>query len=110
VRNAADSVGGAASSLRDEQSPLGATLGEVRGFVQRLQSELTAAGVAETTGALRNAGDAMAGLGRDVQTELAQLRRTLVAIEQLMTTLERDPGALLRGRPPAGSPLEEGKR
>jgi hypothetical protein len=34
----------------------------------------------------------------------------LVAIEQLMAMLERDPGALLRGRSAGSSPLQEQKR
>lgn len=110
VRGAATAVGDAAASLRDDQSPFGSTLGELRGLAQRLQAELAASRLPETAAAVRTAGAAASGLGTDVAAELAQLRRTLVAIEQLMAVLERDPGSLLRGRQAAPSPLEEGKR
>lgn len=110
LQKAATSIGDAASSLRDDQSPVGVTLAELRGLAQRLEAELAAAKVGETTAALRAAGQAAVGLGQDVQAEFAQLRRTLAAVENLMLVLERDPGALLRGRGPVTSPLQEGKR
>lgn len=110
MRAAATAVGDAATSVRDDQSPLGVTLAEVRGLAQKLQGELAAAKLAETMATVRTAGAAAVGLGDGVQAELTQLRRTLVAIEQLMAALERDPGALLHGRGPVSSPLQEGKR
>jgi ABC-type transporter Mla subunit MlaD len=108
--NAAKAVADAAGSLRDEQSPVGQAIADVRKLIARLDGELAAARAGETAAALRGASASFTALSADVQGELAQLRRTLVSIEQLMALLERDPGALLRGRSAASSPLQEQKR
>ncbi len=97
----------AAASLRDDQSPFGSTLAEARGLLRSLERELAAAKLPDTTAALRGATTTVVTLGPDVQQELAQLHRTLVAIEQLMDALERDPASLLRGRAAQPSPLEK---
>lgn len=107
VRSAAVAVGAAAASVHEEHGPIGATLTEARGLLQQLQQELSAARLPETTAGLRTATAGAAGFATDVQRELQQLHRTLVAIEQLMATLERDPASLLRGRSSAPSPLQE---
>lgn len=110
VRSAAAAVGAAAASVREDQSPVGATLAEARGLLQQLQQQLAAARLPETAASLRTALAGADGLSSEVQGELAQLHRTLVAIEQLMATLERDPASLLRGRSAAPSPLQEKSR
>jgi hypothetical protein len=51
----------------------------------------------------------MTAMAREVRGELVNLRRALHAIEQLALSLERDPGALLRGRGTAPSLLEDKK-
>lgn len=100
----------AAATVRDEHSPIGATLAEARGLLQSLQRELAAARLGDTAAGLRTAGAEVAELGSAVRAELAQLRATLAAIERWVALLERDPGALLHGRAPGRSPLEEPKR
>ncbi len=110
LRDAAKDVGVAASSVRDESSPVGATLAELRGLLQRLTREVDTARLAETTASVREVGAAATQLSSEGRAELAQLRSTLVAVEQLMRMLERDPGALLRGRAEVRSPLEDSKR
>jgi ABC-type transporter Mla subunit MlaD len=106
---AAAAVADAAGSARDDKSPLGRTLADVRQLIARLDGEVAAVRAAETAGAVREASATFATLSADVRGELSQLRRTLAAIEQLMAMLERDPGALLRGRTGASSPLQEPK-
>jgi len=107
---AATAIADAAGSVRDEQSPVGVMIGDVRKLIARLDGEVAAVRAADTAASLRSAATAATSLSADVQTELSQLRRTLVAIEQVMAMLERDPGALLRGRAGASSPLQEQKR
>jgi hypothetical protein len=109
-QKAGAAVADAAGSVRDEQSPVGQTLGDVRKLIARLDGEVAAVRAADTAAALRGASAAASSLSVEVQGELGQLRRTLVAIEQLMAMLERDPGALLRGRSAGSSPLQEQKR
>lgn len=109
-QKAGAAVADAAGSVRDEQSPIGQALGDVRKLIARLDGEVAAVRAADTAAALRGVSAAAMSLSTEVQTELGQLRRTLVAIEQLMAMLERDPGALLRGRTAGSSPLQEQKR
>jgi paraquat-inducible protein B len=109
MQRAVTAIGDAASSLRDDTSPFGATLAELRGLAQQLQRELTAANLPATSAAVRDATAAAAQLGGDVRGELAHLRATLTSIERLMSLLERDPASLLRGRTAARSPLEPTK-
>jgi ABC-type transporter Mla subunit MlaD len=96
----------AAKSIQDERGPLGLALADLRALVKDLQAEVVAARVAETAAGVRGATNSIATLGGEAQRELAQLHRTLVSIEQLMTALERDPASLLRGRAASPSPLE----
>lgn len=88
----------AAAALRDEQAPLGNTLGELRSVAALLRTQIEAAKVAETSAALRAATGQVGDLGDAVRAELLQFRSTLAAIERLAVLLERDPGALLYGR------------
>ena len=97
----------AAGSLRDDHSPFGATLAELRGLTDTLRREIEGARMGDTTSAVRTATAAVGQLGADIRSELAQLRATLVAVERLAALLERDPGALLHGRGPTRSPLQE---
>ena len=108
-RDAANAIGDAAGSLRDDQSPVGATLAELRGLAQQLQRDLDGVQLPATAAAFRDAAAAASGLGADVRSGFAQLRTTLASIERLARLLERDPASLLRGRAGTSSPLEEPK-
>ncbi|MCU0866073.1 MAG: MlaD family protein [Planctomycetes bacterium] len=99
-----------AASLRDEHGPLGSALAELRGLAQSLRQELAAAEVGATAAGVRQGAAAIAALGDGMRGELSQLRATLSAVERLAALLERDPGALLRGRSPQPSPLENNRR
>jgi ABC-type transporter Mla subunit MlaD len=99
-----------ANSLRDEHGPLGSTLAELRGLAASLQRELQAAQLGATTAGVRQGAVALGALGDAVRGELSHWRNMLAAVERLATLLERDPGALLHGRSPQRSPLEDSKR
>ena len=65
--------------------------------------------VGETTGSMRDATQSvaeiavqMSRLSEVLQADLVALREALESIRALADLLERDPGALLRGRAPAG--------
>lgn len=76
-------------------------------LADRIREHLDQAQVAATTESLRTSAGSLGALRDDVRAELAQLHRTLVAVERLAALLERDPAALLRGRgEPASSPLD----
>ncbi len=94
---------------------------ELRSTTARVGEILEQADVAATSGALRDAStrageaaSAVRGLStdaglvtRELEQDLASLRETLDSLRALAVLLERDPGALLRGRGPAeGHPLE----
>ncbi|MBL8756632.1 MAG: MCE family protein [Planctomycetes bacterium] len=104
---AADAVRDAAAAVTDDRSSFGATLAELRGLGQSLQREVSAMQLAATTASLRSSAAGFDGLAVDLGDGLRSLRTTLAAIDRLVTLLERDPGALLHGRAPGGSPLQE---
>lgn len=102
------------------------TLVEIKGLAAELREVLGGASLVETAAAARSAlarlgdasvriGDASTGVAdqtgalvTEMREQLGQLRATLAAIEKLAELLERDPGALLRGRgAPPRSPIEE---
>lgn len=99
---------------RAETGPVQGALGELRALGQQLRKAVDEAEVAATTASLRRAGDeaaaasgSVAELARGLQAELQQVRSTLAGIERLVAVLERDPGALLHGRAPQGTPLRK---
>ncbi len=104
---AADEVRAAAATLQGDQGPLGATMAELRGLATSLQRELQAMQLPATAASLRSTAASAEELGVGVAAGLQSLRSTLSAIDRLVTMLERDPGALLRGRAPQGSPLQD---
>ena len=70
-----------------------------------LDSAIRMADVGRTMASIRQAADSVAeaadeatGLGGDLRGELVSLRETLQSLRALADTLERDPGAVLRGR------------
>ncbi len=104
-----------------EDGPIDGALASWRGLTTELGDSVTAARLAETSGALREASTkvgeaatAVRTLGTDagamtieIEQDLASLRETLESLRALALLLERDPGALLRGRAPAAAhPLE----
>jgi ABC-type transporter Mla subunit MlaD len=110
AQRAITAVKDAAASVRDDKSPIGTMLAELRGLADALRREVADARLGETTGSVREATAAVGQLGADVRGELAQLRATLAAVERLAAMLERDPGALLHGRTAPRSPLQEKPR
>jgi paraquat-inducible protein B len=109
-----DEIKGLAAAWRAPAAPTEALLqdlrelaGTLQGLAGDLRKDLAAAEVPATAASLRTAGDAAQGLGRDLRAELVHLRGALLAIERLATLLEREPGALLRGRSQANSPLRD---
>ena len=100
----------AAASLRDERSPVGATLLRLRQLADTLQLEVEDAQLDTTTASVRAAVTSLGRLREDVAVELGQLRKTLAAVERLAALLEREPGALLHGRTPPRSSLSETPR
>jgi ABC-type transporter Mla subunit MlaD len=110
AQRAITAVKDAAASVRDDKSPIGTMLAELRGLADALRREVADARLGETTGSVRQATAAVGQLGADVRGELAQLRATLAAVERLAAMLERDPGALLHGRTAPRSPLQENPR
>ncbi|MGE3175479.1 MAG: MlaD family protein [Planctomycetota bacterium] len=91
----------------DDQGPVRALQREVEAVGQDLRAALAAADLGGTSRSLQAAGDGAAALSLDLQQQLPRLRSTLAAIERLAELLERDPGALLRGRGDSGSPLRD---
>ncbi len=70
-----------------------------------LDSAIRVADVGGTMASIREAADSVAeaaeeatGLGGELRGELVSLRETMQSLRALADTLERDPGALLRGR------------
>ncbi len=70
-----------------------------------LDSAIRMADVGKTMASIRQAADSISeaadeatGLGGDLRSELVSLRETLQSVRALADTLERDPGAVLRGR------------
>jgi paraquat-inducible protein B len=102
VNTTLDSVRAAATdavgTLRDEQSPFGVTLAELRGLATDLRRQVEGARIAETAASMRAATGQVGAVGEAVRTELVQFRATLAAVERLAALLERDPGSLLHGR------------
>lgn len=99
---------------RAESGPVHGALGELRALAAQMRTALADAEVAATAASLRRAGDEAANastsvgeLARGLQAELQQVRTTLAGIERLVALLERDPGALLHGRSPQGTPLRK---
>jgi ABC-type transporter Mla subunit MlaD len=102
--------------LRADAGPIQSVARDLRAVLQRADGVLSEVHVAESGTSLRTASQGIADLSvemtamaREVRGELVNLRRALHAIEQLALSLERDPGALLRGRGTAPSLLEDKK-
>ena len=105
-------VGATAAALREERESLRATMTAWTELGRSLQRELAAMELERTSAGVRVAAEGLGELGgvrADVRAELDNLRRALAAIERLAAMLERDPGALLRGRGASDSPLKERK-
>jgi paraquat-inducible protein B len=99
---------------RAKDGPVHTVAADLKALASDLRAAIAAADVQATAQSLRAAGDGAASasvevsaLARDIRKELESLRSALSAIERLADVLERDPGALLRGRQPASSPLRK---
>ncbi len=120
INAAADSVGGLASdpSLRASLEKLNLSMAALHGLLSDLRTEVpairgdlqktlaeAATAMRDVSGAATRAQDllgARGGLGGEIATTLEALKSAATAAEQLMDYLERNPGALVRGR--AGEP------
>lgn len=106
VQQAAAGVGGeqgpAATALRELQ----ALAADLRGDLRRLDGPGTAQSLRDAADRAAALATGLDGLGADLRAELQHLRSALGALQRLAALLERDPGALLRGRSePPQSPL-----
>jgi phospholipid/cholesterol/gamma-HCH transport system substrate-binding protein len=95
-----------AGELSAEMATVRAVLARLESGVGTLESELGSADLSDTVAALRRAAESVAELARDGTATSADLRRelrgageTLDALRALAELLERDPSALLKGRP-----------
>ncbi|MCB9876775.1 MAG: MCE family protein [Planctomycetes bacterium] len=111
VRAAAKSLDELVREWRSPDGPVRTLATRLEELAGAVEHELAALQPGPTGAAVRHAADAVAdaagaaqGLGVAAGDELAALRRTLAAIERLVTMLERDPSALLYGASPAGTP------
>ena len=86
------------AELRDPEGRLNKALAAMDAMGRTVEVELKKAELGDTTGAFRGAAGEVAAVGRRLRTELDTLSETLGSIRRLMDLLERDPGALLRGR------------
>jgi ABC-type transporter Mla subunit MlaD len=122
-----DSVQLTLAPLASPQGPIFATLEEFRGAAAAIQSGLSDVNLGSTAAAVRSAAGSVglaansvgsasqslgalyvdvAGLAEDMRADLAALGETLEAVRALADYLERDPGALLRGRGDVGEPAQ----
>jgi ABC-type transporter Mla subunit MlaD len=99
---------------RDEKGPVRTLLAELTTLARDLRATIVEADLAATTRSLRAAGDRTAaagqefgGLAGDLRAALPNVRAALSSVERLIELLDRDPGALLHGRPPPSSPLKK---
>ncbi|MCI0635200.1 MAG: MlaD family protein [Actinobacteria bacterium] len=111
-----DESSAAIAEMRQTVQRLDAPEGPVRALIARIDATLATADAAikdakvgETTSSMRGATESvteiaiqMSRLSEALQADLVALREALEAIRALADLLERDPGALLRGRAPAG--------
>ncbi len=88
-----------------EGGPLDETLNSITALATTAETAITSADLPATTAAVREASSSVSGVGpaatitlQDVQATLEASRRAMTALGQLLDYLERDPGALLRGR------------
>jgi ABC-type transporter Mla subunit MlaD len=93
------------NGLEADDGPLASTAGSWQAVARRLEAVLTEVDAEATASSLREASAAISGLARDAggaSNELARdlraFREAMTAVRALAELLERDPGALLRGR------------
>ena len=103
-------------SLTADTTSLGEMIASWNGLAGSIEAAVSAAKLGETSQAMRAAASSTEGLaveasslGTDMQELLAELSDTMRSLRLLSEYLERDPGALLRGRassagPPGGLP------
>ncbi|MCC6785310.1 MAG: MCE family protein [Planctomycetes bacterium] len=92
------------AELRAPDGGLQRALGGATSLVEELRSSLRSADLPAVAKSLRRLTDELAPLGDEATESLATLRRAADAIRELAALLERDPGALLRGRDVAPDP------
>lgn len=92
------------ADLRAPDGNLQRTLANTTSLVDELRVAVRGADLPAVARSLRRLGDELAPLGEDAAGTLAALRKAADSIGELATLLERDPGALLRGRDVAPDP------
>ena len=105
MRSTLDELEDLIAQLRGNEGPLYRVadrideLGEdIGGILEDSRLPETTASIREASSGVGEAGDEAAQLAFRLQNDLDELRVTLAAIRHLAEMLERDPGALLRGR------------
>jgi ABC-type transporter Mla subunit MlaD len=96
-----------AKDLRADDGVLAKLSADVHSLTSQLESTVRDAGVPALTASLRRAADGLHPLTDDASDTLIALRQAADAFRQLTELLERDPGALLRGREPAADPRRQ---
>ncbi|MCB9881179.1 MAG: MCE family protein [Planctomycetes bacterium] len=110
ARGSVQSLNELVTHLDDPEGSLHGTLAEVRTLAAALREEVEAIDLAATGKSVRGAADAFATTARgtdrltqDLAQTLRAFRDTLATFQRLAELLERDPGAILRGREASGS-------
>lgn len=122
ARSALAALRDTVTKLNDPDGAVANVLDDVQQLLDLVSTQLDEADIPATTASLREAGDSVSDVALtsralgleanrvldDLQGSASELTSTLRAVRQLAELLERDPGALLRGREadpePAGTP------
>jgi paraquat-inducible protein B len=86
------------TEIRNPKGNLFQLVATVQRTATVLEGELVRADVPATTGAIRTTAGELDLLGQSLRLQLADLERAIGSFRSLMDVLERDPGALLRGK------------
>lgn len=97
-------VGSFVRSMQDPDGPLLGLSKRLESLVGTAEAELAAADVPATARALRGASSEATALLETLRLQVRELERTLTSVRKVMDMLERDPGALIRGKS-ASSPV-----
>lgn len=95
---------GLAGDLRAEDGVLTRLSNDLHSLTTQLEETMRLAEIPALTASLRRAADTVPPLSDDAADALIALRQAADAFRQLSDLLERDPGALLRGRDASADP------
>jgi len=98
ARAAFDELTQTLAGLRDPQGRFQSMLASLDDAAAAAASGIAGADLTATAGSMRGAASEVRALGQELRRELGDLDRAIGSFRSLMELLERDPGALLRGR------------